>query len=48
LEKKGKKPESLTIDRRDAKGPYAVWNIRPMTYHDNISHKFEETSVDDI
>lgn len=48
LEKRGKQPESLTIDRRDTKGPYSKGNIRPMTYHDNVSHKFEETSVDEI
>lgn len=41
LEKKGKLPESLTIDRERKDGPYSAANIRPMSYIDNISHKFE-------
>jgi len=42
LEKKGKEPASLTVDRwPDTRGPYSKDNIRPLGYADNCSHKFE-------
>lgn len=48
VEKRGKEPDSLSIDRwPDTKGPYSKDNIRPLGYFDNCSHKFETPAVDD-
>lgn len=49
LEKRGKEPTSMSIDRKDTKGPYSKDNIRPLGYFDNVSHKFETPvpAVDD-
>ena len=41
LEKRGKLPDSMSIDRKDTNGPYSKDNIRPLGYLDNCSHKFE-------
>jgi len=44
LELRGKDPHSFTIDRIKASEPYRIGNIRILTYHDNISHKYEEAA----
>lgn len=33
---KGSAPHNLHIDRRDATGPYALWNIQVLTATDNV------------
>jgi len=49
LDKKGKEPNSLTVDRwPDTKGPYSKDNIRALGYYDNISHRYEAPPVDDF
>lgn len=47
VEKKGKTPQAMTVDRIDSKKPYQADNIRPMSWIDNCSHKFENQANDD-
>jgi hypothetical protein len=41
LENKGKKSESLTIDRIDPAKPYQLDNLRILTWMENCSHSVE-------
>lgn len=40
---RGKDALSASCDRRETDGPYALWNIRLMTYGENVSHVHEQS-----
>lgn len=42
IEKRGKNPDSLTIDREKRSLPYQKGNLRIMTYQENVTHVHEE------
>lgn len=41
LDKRGREPDDLTIDRIDSSGPYSVDNIRVLNWLDNCSRTYE-------
>lgn len=46
--RRGKEPESLTVDRINRFLPYRADNIRPMTYEANISHRHDVSEPADF
>lgn len=47
VELKGKNRHAMTVDRIDSSKPYQSDNIRPLSWIDNCSHKFEHDSSPD-
>lgn len=46
IARRGKLDDSLSVDRIETNGPYALWNIRPLGYLDNCSHKHEGVAAE--
>lgn len=42
VEKMGRGPDNLTVDRIDSSEPYTIDNIRALSYEDNVSRKLEQ------
>jgi len=47
LEKRGNKPGSMTIDRRDWNEGYHIWNMQVMTHADNSAQGVDNTRRDE-
>lgn len=47
LEKRGNKPEDLTVDRIDWNDGYHIWNIKTMTHKENSEQGGDNTRRDE-
>lgn len=47
LQRKGNKPESMTVDRIDWNEGYHIWNIQPLTHKENSEQGADNTPRDE-